>query len=307
MRSTSSLPVRVLTHNIRYATRSPFKGEEAWDLRRPKLLNELHFNTRHCPEAFICLQEVLHNQLQDIHHNLNLATEQWAYVGVGREDGKEAGEYSPIFYRPGIWQLNRWKTVWLSETPDRPSRGWDAASTRILTIAHFRHRETHKLVVAMTTHLDDQGHVSRLESAKLIQEQIRHHTDQGPHRPLLPVFLAGDFNSEPHQEAYLWMTRSGSPMADIQGLVANSELYGDLHTFTGFNPETTRQTRIDFIFVSKQERQEPNNEALDLGRDSIDILDRWRVEGYAVLPNRFEDEVFSSDHRAVVGDLRLFE
>jgi hypothetical protein len=98
--------IRLLTHNIRYATGDPFKGEERWPIRCPRLCSELIFNSITEPATFICLQEVLHIQLMDILSPLNQSAGfggEWAYVGVGRDDGKEAGEYSPIFYRPSIW------------------------------------------------------------------------------------------------------------------------------------------------------------------------------------------------------------
>ena len=306
MRLERDLPLRVLTHNIRYATSAPFKGEDVWDIRKPKLIGELIFHTRYCEEAFICLQEVLHNQLVDIWKGLNKGHSEWAYIGVGRDDGKEGGEYSPIFYRPGIWRLISWETVWLSQTPDKPSRGWDAASIRILTIGKFLHLQSHRKVVAMTTHLDEQGEVSRLESSKLIQREIRKATDQGPHLPPLPVVLAGDFNSEPHDGAYLQMTAHDSPMEDLETLVSKSRQYGDEHTFTGFDPEKTRLTRIDFIFLNtKPSGERVLAETEDFDSSEIGKSGRWSIQGYAVLPNRFEDGVFNSDHRAVVGDLSL--
>ena len=96
MKLHEPLPIRLLTHNIRYATNSPFKGEEKWGVRKSRLINELSFNTAHCAESFICLQEVLHLQLVDVLSGLNSKEKAWAYVGVGRDDGLEAGEYSPI-------------------------------------------------------------------------------------------------------------------------------------------------------------------------------------------------------------------
>ena len=96
MKLYEPLPIRLLTHNIRYATNAPFKGEEKWDVRSSRLINELYFNTTHCAESFICLQEVLHQQLVDILGGLNSRTKAWTFVGVGRDDGVESGEYSPI-------------------------------------------------------------------------------------------------------------------------------------------------------------------------------------------------------------------
>ena len=89
MNAFLQLPIRILTHNIRYATKSPFQGEEFWSVRAPRLINELRYNTMYNQESFMCLQEVLDNQLTDIIAGLNSnKTEaEWAYIGVGRDDG----------------------------------------------------------------------------------------------------------------------------------------------------------------------------------------------------------------------------
>lgn len=217
-------------------------------------------------------------------------------VGVGRDDGEKAGEFSPILYRPDVWELKSQETKWLSKTPDHPSKSWDAASLRIVTIATFQHRVTRRMLLAMNTHLDDQGSVSRKEAVNIILEKIHYFTDQSPHRTCLPIFLTGDFNSEPQEGAYDEMTSAKSPMRDLQPLVAEDTRYGDLNTYTGFDPATERPKRIDFIFINKidthpAECSEPRS--------------CWLVDGYSVLPNRFEDGVYNSDHRVVIGDLSM--
>ena len=298
MKVESPLPVRVVTKNIRYATSSPFKGEEPWAIRRPYLSRELRFNTAHLTESFICLQEVLHQQLLDICSDLNDG-DKWDYIGVGRDDGQEAGEYSPIFFRSSIWELREWETVWLSLTPDKPSKSWDAASTRILTVAVFAHRFLKREVVVMNTHLDDQGGRSRLEGAKIILQRIRKYESRS-RESRIPVFLAGDFNSEPHQEAYLEVAGDNSPMIDIRSVVTDANQYGDVNTFTGFDTETRRK-RIDFIFLNQTATETQSITAS--GRECA--TQSWLAAGYAVLPNRFEDGVYNSDHQAVIGDVRL--
>ncbi|KAL9104981.1 MAG: hypothetical protein Q9163_000153 [Psora crenata] len=298
MRAEGGLTVRLLTKNIRYATTSPFTGEEKWEVRRAYLAKELVFNTVHCDEAFICLQEVLHQQIMDIHTDLN-QDDEWDYIGVGRDDGFAAGEYSPIFYRPSIWENKIRDTVWLSKTPEKPSKGWDAACLRILTVGVFVHRRSGKKVVALNTHLDDRGSRSRLEGAKIILQQIEKYSAQGT-APRLPVFLAGDFNSEPHQEAYLEITSDSSPMVDLHSLVPEPKRYGDTNTFTGFDTEITRK-RIDFIFLTHN-ASKSQKATIPTSKDDTPS---WVAGGYAVLPNRFEDGVYNSDHRAVIGDLWL--
>lgn len=289
MRSTPELPIRVLTHNIRYATSSPFKGERLWAERRQLMLNELEYHTRHCRESFICLQEVLHNQLEDIRAGLNPTQgsrpQQWAYIGVGRDDGHEAGEYSPIFYRPAIWDLLHWETVWLSETPSKPSKSWDAASIRIVTIGVFTHRTSGNTVLALNTHLDDQGARSRLEAARIIRSKIQGY-QRGQYGGFISgTFLAGDLNSQENEEAYTDLTGCGD-LRDTFKLVDASQRYGNILTATGFG-YGDHPTRIDYILLGPEGNQ------------------KWRVDGYSVMPNRFDDGVFNSDHRAVVADLTL--
>ncbi|CAG8129486.1 unnamed protein product [Penicillium olsonii] len=292
---TQVLPIRALTHNIRYATSSPFQGERPWSERKQLLLNELHYETRHCQETFVCLQEVLHNQLGDILAGLNEETKPeapgWEYIGVGRDDGHESGEYSPIFYRAAVWELVHWETVWLSRTPETPSKSWDAASIRIVTIGVFTHRQTQNTILVMNTHLDDQGSRSRLEAARIILEKIsdyrgRTYDQNGVTRAISGTFLAGDFNSEENQEAYQELTVS---LLDAYKEVPSSKRYGNHITWTGFGYENEAASRIDHVLVDP----------------TINLNRRLTVHGYSVLGNKFDDGVYCSDHRAVVVDLLL--
>ncbi|KAF3045117.1 hypothetical protein E8E12_009307 [Didymella heteroderae] len=290
MEAHATHPIRILTHNIRYATKSPFKGEKPWLERKHLVVNELKYNAAHNPEAFICLQEVLHEQLVDILSGLNSSTtsarssrtkdseheiskHEWAYVGVGRDDGHQAGEYSPIIYRPSVWKLESWKTVWLSPTPERPGKGWDAGSIRIVTVGRFTHKASKKRVMGLCTHFDEQGQVSRRESAKIIQGIVRDVEEES-------IWLAGDLNSEMDGQAYRNLNGEESKLRDARS--AAKWKYGNEITCTGFQQE--EMTIIDYVFVSKK---------------------GWAVEGFSVLPNQFEDGVYCSDHRLVVVDAVL--
>jgi endonuclease/exonuclease/phosphatase family metal-dependent hydrolase len=231
---------------------------------------------------------------------LNENGNKWVFIGVGRDDGLEAGEYSPIIYQSDIWTLCSFKYVWLSKTPDRPSKSWDAALPRMLTIAKFQHCQSKKLVVAMNTHLDDQGSRSRLEAAKIILKEVSLIGDREDDSKTLPIFLAGDFNSEPTQEAYKTITSEDSPFYDLHQLVPENIKYGNINTFTGFGPGTQSPTRIDFLFINHHAPKHASE-----SEPSKRNTHQWGVDGYGVLANRFEDAVYSSDHRAVVGDLLM--
>jgi endonuclease/exonuclease/phosphatase family metal-dependent hydrolase len=130
--------------------------------------------------------------------------------------------------------------------------------------------------------LDDQGAKSRKESAKLI---LRILDVEAGLAGADAVLLAGDFNSPPDDEAYLIMTAPDTGMVDISSMISKHNRYGNEMTFTGFCHESD-PSRIDFIFSRKK--------------------DMIKYDTFAVLANRFDDGVYSSDHRACVADLRLF-
>ncbi|KAI8631725.1 endonuclease/exonuclease/phosphatase [Xylariaceae sp. FL1651] len=319
------LQLRIITLNVRYATSSPSTGERPWVEREPLILNQLYHELRYtslppspnntssinqpfssCCAAFICLQEALHSQLVDILAGLNevpasernenpLSGPNWAHVGVGRDDGDRKGEYSPILYPVKTFSLLDSETVWLSPTPHRPSKGWDAGSIRILTIAVFEHIQTKQRVLAANTHLDNAGSKSRAESVKIILATMRRiHKKWSTRGADLAVFLAGDFNSFPEQEAYVAI-KEDAWLRDLHDDIEPQKRYGNVITFTGFQPdkEKDEQGRIDFLWLGP------------CGSGSDDKTP-WTPVGYAVLPNIFENGIYLSDHRAVVGDMLLY-
>lgn len=283
-----TIPFRIITFNIRYANPHPVPGEELWATRCPKLATQLRFLTAGHPVAFICLQEALANQVADIQEELGTS---WAYIGLGRDDGVAAGEFSPVFYNADMWSCERSKTYWLSPTPEKPgSRGWDAVLPRIVTMGQFRHRQTGARAVVLSTHFDHRGVKAREESARLILRL----TDSwvGSSRPLAgcqqgkpPVFLGGDFNSSPSDKAYLTMTAAGTGMTDISTLIPKDQRYGNELTYSSFGENGEVPKRIDFLFV----------------KDTSDI----KFHTFGVLANRFDDGVFLSDHRATVADMDI--
>ncbi|KAK1830630.1 putative endonuclease exonuclease phosphatase [Podospora conica] len=322
-----ALSLRVITHNIRYAATDLFEGERPWSERAPLVLSQLQHEVRHVVPAvpvtdnlanavspsptgggaLICLQEVLHTQLVDVMAGLNgvpnggkkaepAGGPVWKHIGVGRDDGKRKGEYSPIIYPVQHFELLHHETVWLSPTPDKPSKGWDAGSIRLLTVAVLEHRGTRRRVLAASTHLDNAGSESRRESVAIILRTLRRvHAKweaAAGGNETLGIVLAGDFNSFTTQEAYVAMREDGY-LRDLHDEVAPTARYGDIITFTGFGPDQDKdeQGRIDFVWLGP---------ATNGDEKSI-----WKPEGYAVLPNLFEAGTYLSDHRAVVGDVML--
>ncbi|KAL2268513.1 hypothetical protein VTJ83DRAFT_3359 [Remersonia thermophila] len=281
--SLSSIVLRLVTLNVRYATQRPGPHEKPWPVRCPRLCAQLKFIASGQDAPFLCLQEVLHSQLTDIQDSLGPS---WAYIGRGRQDGKEAGEHSPIFYRRDLWECERHRTYWLSPTPDVPSKGWDAALERIVTVGLFRHARTGTAVVVMSTHLDHRGKVAREESARLLVRLARRWAEASERGAMVPVLLGGDFNSPPDEQAYKILTEPSSGMRDVSDHVADDAKYGNPEvTFTSFDDPEERPARIDFLFVRAAES--------------------LRFLTYSILPNRFDDGIFLSDHRPVVADVEV--
>src|ERR1700754_3785778 len=128
--------IKVMSYNIRLDLKSD--GDNWWEKRKDKLAGLVNYY-----EAdFVGLQEVVHNQLLYLKDSLL----GYDFIGVGRDDGKEAGEYSCIFYKKDKYTLIQQSTFWLSPTPDVPSKGWDAALNRVSTYGLFRHNKTKKFV-----------------------------------------------------------------------------------------------------------------------------------------------------------------
>lgn len=277
------VPIRVVSKNIRYATKAPFRGEEPWDIRKPHLINELRFHTIHNAEALICCQEALHAQLEDILNGLNSNGREWNYIGRGRDDGLQAGEYSPILYRPSIWELVFQDMIWFSPTPRTPSKDQGAGSKRVLTIGEFRHVHSGKIMRVYNTHLDDQSSDCRKRAAETL-------TNFAKESSKVPAILTGDFNSESSQEAYVEITSRG-PFLDTFHQLTKLNRYGHVNTYTGFGFEGEPAKRIDYIFTSFQW---PNP-----GKTP------WKVVSYGVSANRFDTGIYNSDHRAVIADLML--
>ncbi|KAM0380293.1 hypothetical protein ACHAO7_003676 [Fusarium culmorum] len=274
------MPLRIVTFNVRYATKKFEKNERPWAERRPKLINQLNFITAGHESPFICLQECLFHQVNEIQEDLG---SKWQHIGRGRGTKPEDGEFSPIFYRDDIWKNVRSEVRWLSKTPEKPSRGWDAVLNRIVTMAEFEHRVTATRVVVFSTHFDHIGVEARQNSAKLLVKFAREWGQAG-NKKASAVLIGGDFNSEPDDGAYKTITAPGSGISDVSDLVPKEKRYGNETTYTSFGG-TWPTSRIDFLFI-----QEPRTAT---------------VQTFGVLANSFDDGVRISDHRPVVSDLDI--
>jgi len=220
--------LEVVSYNIRYDNSQD--GENQWDIRKETLASYL---LKSSPDI-IGMQEVLNNQLADLSNFLK----DYEYVGVGREDGKTKGEYSPIFYRKSKLKVLMSSTFWLSETPQKISVGWDAALERICTYALFIDRKSKKQFWVFNTHFDHLGEIARSESVNLILKRISILNVND-----YPILVTGDLNLTPET---LPIKKFQSNFNDVlSDLNLNDPKYG---TFNGFDINKNASSRIDYIF-----------------------------------------------------------
>ncbi|MEA1786047.1 endonuclease/exonuclease/phosphatase family protein [Arenibacter sp. GZD96] len=248
---------KVLSYNIKYDAKSDKINN--WELRKEEMVRLL----THYDPAFIGLQEALHNQLT----YLNEALPTYNYIGVGRDDGKQKGEYAAILYDSTLYKVLQSNTFWLSKTPEKISKGWDAALERICTYGLFEHRQTKERIWVFNTHFDHVGVLARENSAQLIIDKIKTlATDTSP------VILMGDFNLTPE-------TKGISIIRDYLEDGKRSTLkpfYGPRGTFNGFDPSLNLDRRIDYIFVKNR-----------------------KVKAYIHIDDRMENNRHISDHLPV--------
>ena len=185
---TYAQPYTIGTYNLRYD--NPADTGNLWINRAPVVASLIRF---HDFDIF-GTQEGLKNQLDYITN----ALPQYTYYGVGRNDGKDAGEHSAIFYKKDEFTLLNKGDFWLSETPDKPGLGWDATCcNRICSWVYLQHKKSGKKFYFFNAHYDHQGVQARRESSKLILRKIKEITLREP------VIFTGDLNGSHSSEPYL--------------------------------------------------------------------------------------------------------
>lgn len=226
--------LRVLTFNIRQDVE--VDGENRWANRRDKVV-EL-FRTW-LPDV-AGLQEPFRHQLDSLLDGLP----EYAYVGVGREDGLAAGEFCPVLYRTQRFAALEAGTFWLSEAPEAAgSRSWGCYHPRICSWVRLIDRKTFKGLYVFNTHLDNESQEARERSIPLLHQRILERNAP------VPVVLMGDFNAWPDNAAIRQVTAGDSPVpVDAHHAVGGQPRRGTYHGFTG-EPE---EHPIDYIFLSPE-------------------------------------------------------
>lgn len=228
--------LRVGTFNVRYDNPADREQGDDWETRLPVIASIIGF----VDYDIVGCQEVLDHQLVEMRQQLS----EYNDVGVGRDDGKTEGEYAPIFYKKDKFTLLDSGVFWLSETPDRPSVGWDAALPRICTYAHLEDVETGKRLWYFNLHMDHVGKQAREESSKMVVDRIRDMLDEKE-----IAILTGDFNVD--QDNPIYQLLDGSDILSDSYRIAKKR-HAWNGTFNAFDGQLFTESRIDHVFVTNQ-------------------------------------------------------
>ena len=222
----------IASYNLRMDT--PSDGENSWSHRK-EMVKEL---IRFYDFDIVGTQEGFKHMLDDI-----LELGNYAYVGVGRDDGQDAGEHSAILYRKDRFEVLESGNFWYSETPEVPGKGWDAVCcNRICSWAKFKERRTGTSFFVFNSHFDYQGKEARKNSSLLLIRKIKEIAGDAT------VFVTGDFNAVPDAEPIRLIHESGLLLDSYE--VTEEPPYGTVGTFNSYRLDSPVKNRIDYIWVT---------------------------------------------------------
>ena len=248
--------LKVMSYNIRLGSAND--GTNSWAMRYTATGEMLEDQK---PDVF-GVQEALDYQVRYIEEMCG-----YEYVGVGRENGKKEGEHMAIFWNKKTVSMLKWGTFWLSETPEEPSMGWDAACRRTATWALMKDKKTGKKFYFINTHLDHKGTEAQKNGLKLIVDRLSEINPDG-----YPMVLTGDFNITPDNKA---LTELDAKMQSARKIAEKTD---SLDTYNGWGRGSGV---IDYIYVS--------------GFSSC--------PEFQTVVKRYNDRKFVSDHYPVVARL----
>ncbi len=252
--------MKIMSFNIRCGD----VGDDPWSARIDivcKTMLESNADT-------IGVQEATPQWMEALNKNIG---HKYAYIGVGRENGKNEGEYSAIFYLKDKYELIDYKNFWISETPDIPSKGWDSACIRICTWGIFENKETKQRYMHINTHFDHIGVVARRKSVEMITEKAKSFPD-------MPVVFTADMNVVEGTENYLQFV--------------NSDYFKD-----------TKYIAPDTMNHCTYHDEEPEKHEKDV-IDYVMVNNKWDVKKYCVMTEGIDGR-FVSDHYPIYAEMDI--
>ena len=227
-KQTRDYDLKVMSYNIRMGTAKD--GTNSWEYRYPATAMMIQDQK---PDVF-GVQEAFDFQIRFIEDNFT----DYDCVGVGRDNGKSEGEHMSIFWNKKTIKMIKWGTFWLSETPEKPSKGWDAACKRTATWALMKDKNTGKMFYFVNTHLDHRGSEARRQGLNLIVSRIDEINQKG-----YPMVLTGDFNMKPDDAA---LTGLEQRMQSARKIAPKTDNHATLNLWGKGKADMV----IDYIYVS---------------------------------------------------------
>jgi endonuclease/exonuclease/phosphatase family metal-dependent hydrolase len=249
-------PITFMSYNVRYATAAD--GPDSWVLRRAGVFALI--NARR-PDV-LGVQEALASQVDELLVHLP----GYSYVGVGRDDGKRAGEYAAVFYRRDRASVVESGTFWLSDTPDVVgSKTWGNNVVRVCTWAKLRTTEGAEFTV-YNAHFDHESQPSREKSAALVRSRVSGF-----------AVVMGDFNAGESNAAVTSLI-SGGIVDTFRTLHREATEVG---TFNGFDPKASKGEKIDYVLCTPGWKvlESGIDRTLYNGRAPSDHFPVWAVLG----------------------------
>jgi len=248
--------LKVMTYNIRFATTKD--GPNAWNHRKEASVAMIEDQK---PDVF-AMQEVLSKQKKF----MDKFCTGYQGVGVGRENGKKKGEHTTVHWNTNTVNMLDWGTLWLSETPEKPSIGWDAWHPRTFTWTLLEKKDSGKKFYFINVHLDHAGGQAQRNGLALVKSWIDEKNTDG-----LPVIIVGDFN----------VTPTNGILTDFNNVMKNATQHAEsVDTHESFNQWGERSLTLDYVFF----------EGLS------------KCHSYDVVTEEYGGKTFISDHYPVTAE-----
>lgn len=266
--------LRVMSFNIRFSKLDHSEGasENNWaDAKYPRRERAIRVIRQNSPDL-LGVQEARELQVED----LKRALPEYAFYGVGRDDGKTSGECTGIFYRKARFTQEVADSFWLSATPEKPGTSFylaPKACPRIASWVKLHDKESGRQFVLLNMHWDHISEEAREKSAALVRERL---TKLGSD---LPVIVMGDLNAHEDSPAVKELVgandSAGRKLADSFREL-RPDRSPDESSFNDWKG-TVKGSRIDFIFHT----DEFTPVAADIVRTSYD--GHWPSDHYPVI------------------------